>query len=576
MDQRSKTTSHRKRDSDTVQHGELRSDRGCWFINDFFLKLAFCNIHDTFKASSSSSSTSPPMTSSTVSSESVARQERRDPCGIDPCPAAVSSKHVERQERGDLLTKPTKNPKPNKNEDHDLERRDPCHSDIPEWVQEFRENLVDDRVPEHRDSHASSSHELSLEPTPARSAELGKHSVYTHFRKTEIARSARGQKSQGPRAEDALAESYLVQKILVIWLQQITKFSLKVVNLETIIDMQSWCRTWPPNGSSHIRAEQKLLRKHKGVCKSSWSRIGSLKSFTLTILGIWQGLWRIDLESLYVNTAQIGNAWDCWESSTQSKGRHFCGIVAIRSEWKLVGRFHGMLHLSAKHSRSLVWWGVLENLLKDQSFRLVHWLSITQFLRKIIQESINLERKSFLDCSLDTRFVRGRNLEGWHIGCRPWGVGDDGRIGNLLKKTQCKRGHISERKWTIYFILFSSRWWTNQNTWRRSGTENIHLDTGSPTSRRKSRTFFGESEGSLPPPHDSFPDAGEAINDFRPMSGSFIYRHHVQPRVKHRFHSVCSIRKETSRRIYVVREETDKKAANIQRQKWSIEKPKTR
>ena len=26
--------------------------------------------------------------------------------------------------------------------------------------------------------------------------------------------------------------------------------------------------------------------------------------------------------------------------------------------------------------------------------------------------------------------------------------------------------------------------------------------------------FLGESEGSLPPPHDSFPDAGEAINDF--------------------------------------------------------------
>ena len=26
--------------------------------------------------------------------------------------------------------------------------------------------------------------------------------------------------------------------------------------------------------------------------------------------------------------------------------------------------------------------------------------------------------------------------------------------------------------------------------------------------------FLGESEGSLPPPLDSFPDAGEAINDF--------------------------------------------------------------
>ena len=100
--------------------------------------------------SSSSSSTSPTMT---VSSDSENRA-REDLCGIDSYPVSVSSKHVERKERGD-----------------------PCHSDIPEWLQEFRENLVDDRVPEHRDSHASSSHEPSLEPTPARSVDLGKHSV---------------------------------------------------------------------------------------------------------------------------------------------------------------------------------------------------------------------------------------------------------------------------------------------------------------------------------------------------------------------------------------------------------------
>ena len=54
-------------------------------------------------------------------------------------------------------------------------------SEIPEWLQEFRENLVDDEVPEHRDSHASSSHELSLQPM--RSVDLGKHSVYIHFPK---------------------------------------------------------------------------------------------------------------------------------------------------------------------------------------------------------------------------------------------------------------------------------------------------------------------------------------------------------------------------------------------------------
>ena len=49
-----------------------------------------------------------------------------------------------------------------------------------------------------------------------------------------------------------------------------------------------------------------------------------------------------------------------------------------------------------------------------------------------------------------------------------------------------------------------------------------------------------KSEGSLPQPHDSLPDAGEAINDFWSMSGSFIYRHHVEPRVK-----LCSPREES-------------------------------
>ena len=64
-------------------------------------------------------------------------------------------------------------------------------------------------------------------------------------------------------------------------------------------------------------------------------------------------------------------------------------------------------------------------------------------------------------------------------------------------------------------------------------------DLRTPTSTRDRPTrgeshldVLGESEGSLPPPHDSFPDAGEAMNDFWSMSGKFIYRHHVEPRVK--------------------------------------------
>ena len=89
--------------------------------------------------------------------------------------------------------------------------------------------------------------------------------------------------------------------------------------------------------------------------------------------------------------------------------------------------------------------GVLENILKDQSFRLVHWLSITLSLRKTSQESINLERKSYLDSEVYSRRLKVE--------------------------------------------IFSSRRWTNQTPWRRSGTENSHLDTGAPNPRRKSKGF---------------------------------------------------------------------------------------
>ena len=60
------------------------------------------------------------------------------------------------------------------------------------------------------------------------------------------------------------------------------------------------------------------------------------------------------------------------------------------------------------------------------------------------------------------------------------------------------------------------------------------LRTSTPTRHRPIQgeshlDFLGEPEGSLPPPQDSFPDAGEAINDFWSMSGNFKNRHHVEP-----------------------------------------------
>ena len=77
-------------------------------------------------------------------------------------------------------------PKPintkNQKKESKKEQSESLCSEIPEWLQEFRVILVDDEIPVHGDSHASSSHEVSLEPIFKRREELGKHSFYTHFR----------------------------------------------------------------------------------------------------------------------------------------------------------------------------------------------------------------------------------------------------------------------------------------------------------------------------------------------------------------------------------------------------------
>ena len=88
---------------------------------------------------------------------------------------------------------------------------------------------------------------------------------------------------------------------------------------------------------------------------------------------------------------------------------------------------------------------------------------------------------------------------------------------------------ISQRKWRIYFPIEDGR---IKNLGGDQDLRTSTLTRQRPIQGESNIHFLGETEGSLPPPHDSFPDAGEAINDFWSMSGSFIYRHHVEPRVK--------------------------------------------
>ena len=73
-------------------------------------------------------------------------------------------------------------------------------------------NLVDDEIPLQGGSHASSSHEASLEPITKRREDSGKHNVHTHFPKDRNCEICK--RTKITRA-DAKAKPYLELTILV-------------------------------------------------------------------------------------------------------------------------------------------------------------------------------------------------------------------------------------------------------------------------------------------------------------------------------------------------------------------------
>ena len=104
-------------------------------------------------STSSSSSSSSPTVSDTKT------REREDRIESDISPVTVSTMVDERSRRPDVdqankTPKNLKNPQKEREDPLLKERRDPLYSEIP-----------DDEIPVHGDSHASSSHEVSLEPT---------------------------------------------------------------------------------------------------------------------------------------------------------------------------------------------------------------------------------------------------------------------------------------------------------------------------------------------------------------------------------------------------------------------------
>ena len=147
-----------------------------------------------------------------------------------------------------------------------------------------------------------------------------------------------------------------------------------------------------------------------------------------------------------------------------------------------------MLHLSAKRHRSIFCMGrrpvkdVLGNHVKDRLFHLVHGLSITLKLRKTSQESINLERKSHLDCSSGHALYAGGIWKG------------DVLVADLEELETMDASEIYSKRLNAKEVIFPKEkgefifqsQMDESNPWRRSRPENIDSDTAATNSRRGS------------------------------------------------------------------------------------------
>ena len=157
------------------------------------------------------------------------------------------------------------------------------NSEIPEWLQEFREILVDDEIPLQGGSHASSSHEASLEPITKRREDLGKHNVHTHFprdrnceicKRTKITRApCRRRKGEAvPRADNFGDLMTADHKVLSDNCESRNNHRYAVVVPGLVHPMDP-----------SMSVQKQLHKKPREACKSSWSPRGNQKSFTLTI-----------------------------------------------------------------------------------------------------------------------------------------------------------------------------------------------------------------------------------------------------------------------------------------------------
>ena len=178
-----------------------------------------------------------------------------------------------------------KNPRKiiNKNKDEDIDpvQGDLLH-DLPEWLEEFTENLVDERVPALRSTPASSSRESG--PEPPRKVVSGKHSIHTHFpkdRNCEMCKRTKITRAPCRRCTGkAVLRAASFGNLITADIKVLSEGCESRNNHRYAVVVQDLATQWI---QAYSVQNNNFTGKRKGVHKSSSSRQKSQKSFTLTI-----------------------------------------------------------------------------------------------------------------------------------------------------------------------------------------------------------------------------------------------------------------------------------------------------
>ena len=396
-------------------------------------------------------------------------------------------------------------------------------------MQEFMENLVDDEIPLQGGSHASSSHEVSLEPTKKRREDLGKHSVHTHFpkdrnceicKRTKITRaSCRRRKGEAvPRADNFGDLITADHKVLSDNFESRNnhRYAVEVQDLAT-----QWIQAYPcKNRTSQEthRSLQKFLepeRKPKVIYTD--------------------------------NSLEFGKACEdlSWNHCTSTPHRSETNGIAERAVHRVMEGTSAVLLQSGLNES---WWA-------DSMECYTYLRNVTDLLSDGKTPFESLGNQPF-----NGPIIPFCSLVEYH----PITAKDQSKkffLPGLFFKYALYAGGIWKGKILVADIeeletmdaseIYSKRLNAKEVIFLKQGEFIFPIADGrikTPGEDQQLRTstlirprpiqgdchvdFLGESEGSLPQPHDSLPDASEAINDFWSMSGSFIYCHQVEPRVK--------------------------------------------